>query len=164
VLLPPAIARASPPAELRRSLLHEHHCRGDVPLNVLLVLAARLYWFHPLVAVALARLPAAQESTRDFEALALAREERDPLPYARTLLPIALEQPRSAAASALLFLPRESAIQGRIVMLTRCKKPSCARSPQTKAHGRSRAPRWSPVAACWSSAWPGRSTRVSKTS
>jgi hypothetical protein len=129
VLLPRAVAAGFGADELRRVFLHElAHLRSrDVPLNAALLLAGRAYWFHPLVALALRRLRAAQESARDFEALALARES-DPVPYARTLLRLCEELRAARRQPALSFLSRESSLKGRIVMLTRFARPTLASS------------------------------------
>lgn len=124
ILLPSAILADFRPEELRHVFLHElaHLRRGDVPLNALLVLAQRLYWFHPLVRLALGRLRAAQESTRDWEALALARDA-DPVPYARTLLRL-IEEGSQRRAPSVGFLQAGNAMKWRILMITRFRPAS----------------------------------------
>ncbi len=132
VLLPDSVLRDFSPAELRHVLLHElaHLKRGDVALNALLVALKRLYWFHPLVHLAFARLRAAQESARDWEALALARDS-GPVPYARTLLRLVEETPRSVHSStrapSVGFLHGSPDMKWRILMITRFR-PTTKRS------------------------------------
>ena len=129
ILLPGAVRRCFPPAELRHVFLHElaHLRRGDVALNALLVVAQRLYWFHPLVRVAVARLRAAQESARDWEAVSLG-SDAGPVSYARTLLRL-LEQRagggrQTARVPSVGFLQDGKAVQRRILMITRYRSAS----------------------------------------
>ncbi|MEM7307424.1 MAG: M56 family metallopeptidase [Planctomycetota bacterium] len=124
ILLPATVLKDFPASELRHVFLHElaHLRRGDVPFNALLLVAQRLYWFHPLVWLAIGRLRAAQEATRDWEALARA-EDSDPVPYARTLLRLleqrSLRADGASGASSVGFLQGGNAMKWRILMITR---------------------------------------------
>ena len=67
VLLPRALADQLPPAQLRAVLLHElfHLRRGDVWGNCLQALVQILYWWHPLLWLANARIRRVREEAVD---------------------------------------------------------------------------------------------------
>jgi beta-lactamase regulating signal transducer with metallopeptidase domain len=105
-------------------VLHElaHLRRGDVLKNAGLTLVGALYWFHPLVRLAVRRLRTEIEALRDRDALD-AHPDPDPVGYARTLIEL-LEAPRGAQvrgpapAPALGILSSGADIRRRILMIT----------------------------------------------
>jgi len=132
VLLPGRVLREFGDDELRHVLLHElaHHKRGDVLVGLVIGIARRLFWFHPVVPFASARLRAAQESARDWDALALDRDS-GPLPYARTLLRLveapaggSLATPPGARAWIGNHIDGRKALQARLMMITRSRRPA----------------------------------------
>lgn len=120
LLLPPGHLHALDEGELRHVVLHEfaHLRRWDVPRAALTHALGCLYWFHPLVWVALARLRAAQESARDWEALA-ADPSPAPLSYARTLVKLCERRSPALAAGPLPdFQNRGRDLERRILMIS----------------------------------------------
>lgn len=121
LLLPPGVGRSFGETELRLLFLHEltHVKRRDVESNLLVLAASCLFWFHPLVHFAVARLLGAREALRDWEALA-ALPGSSPRLYANTLIKL-LE--RSAAPRppdvAVAFAGPHGSIHRRILMITR---------------------------------------------
>jgi beta-lactamase regulating signal transducer with metallopeptidase domain len=67
ILLPRSLADHLPPAQLRAVLLHElvHLRRGDVWVNCLQALVQILYWWHPLLWLANARIRRVREEAVD---------------------------------------------------------------------------------------------------
>ncbi len=120
VLMPPGLAQRLTPAELRHVLAHElaHVRHGDVATGLMLHLLACVYWFHPLVWLALRRITAARESLRDWNALAHAGR-RAAVPYANTLLKLCDRRTGAAApALGMAGLPRGARdVRWRIVMI-----------------------------------------------
>ncbi|QDT87844.1 M56 family metallopeptidase [Gimesia chilikensis] len=88
ILLPAAIAEARSPAELEPILAHEliHIRRGDLWIGLLQLLAAIVWWFHPLVWLTGRRLKFEMEQCCDEEVLA--ELNCDPRLYAAGLLEI----------------------------------------------------------------------------
>ncbi|MFI4848116.1 MAG: M56 family metallopeptidase [Gimesia chilikensis] len=88
ILLPAAIAEARSPAELEPILAHEliHIRRGDLWIGLLQLLAAIVWWFHPLVWLTGRRLKSEMEQCCDEEVLA--ELNCDPRLYAAGLLEI----------------------------------------------------------------------------
>lgn len=88
ILLPAAIAEARSPAELELILAHEliHIRRGDLWIGLLQLLAAIVWWFHPLVWLTGRRLKFEMEQCCDEEVLA--ELNCDPRLYAAGLLEI----------------------------------------------------------------------------
>ncbi|KAA0140748.1 M48 family metalloprotease [Gimesia chilikensis] len=88
ILLPAAIAEARSPAELEPILAHEliHIRRGDLWIGLLQLLAAIVWWFHPLVWLTGRRLKYEMEQCCDEEVLA--ELNCDPRLYAAGLLEI----------------------------------------------------------------------------
>jgi beta-lactamase regulating signal transducer with metallopeptidase domain len=133
LLLPPHVLRNFDATELRCVLLHElcHLRRPDVLLNGALTGIGCLYWFHPLVRIAIARVRAAQEALRDWEALSTERIA-SPLFYAETVLKL-LEDRSDARepALALGFLRRGQDLKRRILMIADYRR----RAPRTGMFG-----------------------------
>ncbi len=119
ILLPPDAAAQLDDRELRFVLLHElcHLRRGDIAINWLLTLAHALHWFNPVIRHGLARLRAAQEDARDWEALRAA-PDADSRSYAATVVKLlSWCPPRSLAAPVSTLLPRPSEAKRRIQMI-----------------------------------------------
>jgi beta-lactamase regulating signal transducer with metallopeptidase domain len=114
VLLPAEVSTW--PAERRRDvLLHElaHVQRHDCLTQLLALVACAVYWFHPLVWLAAARLRTERE--RACDDLVLATGSR-PSTYATHLLEIARTlQPARATALASLAMARPSRLAGRVI-------------------------------------------------
>jgi len=89
ILLPRALAEQLPPDQLRTVLLHEliHLRRGDPWLSLVQTLFQILYWWHPLLWLANARIRRAREEAVD-DAVMLALEGNAEA-YAPTLLQVA---------------------------------------------------------------------------
>jgi len=89
ILLPRALAERLSPSQLRVVLLHEifHLCRGDVWVNCAQALLQIVYWWHPLLWVANARIRRVREEAVDDAVMLALREEADG--YAPTLLEVA---------------------------------------------------------------------------
>jgi beta-lactamase regulating signal transducer with metallopeptidase domain len=89
ILLPRALAEQLPPDQLRAVLVHElvHLRRGDVWLSFLQALLQIVYWWHPLLWAANARIRRAREEAVD-DAVMLALEDKAEA-YAPTLLEVA---------------------------------------------------------------------------
>lgn len=122
LLVPEDALRGFSDEERRCVLLHElaHLRRHDVLWNAVLGVLQCLWWFHPLVHVAFARLRQERESARDFEALRLGGASGDAsVRYARTLLKLVERRPIDGrAVPALGFLDGGSDLKRRIVMIT----------------------------------------------
>lgn len=93
VLLPEVIVAGKSPADLEPILAHEliHVRRGDLWLGMWQLLARSVWWFHPLVWSAMARLAREAERCCDEEVVSGLRCE--PARYARGLLDV-LERKR----------------------------------------------------------------------
>ena len=89
ILLPCALAEQLPPDQLRAVLVHElvHLRRGDLWLSFVQTLLQILYWWHPLLWPANARIRRAREEAVD-DAVMLALEDNAEA-YAPTLLQVA---------------------------------------------------------------------------
>ena len=119
ILLPRSLADQLPPAQLRAVLLHElvHLRRGDVWVNCLQALVQILYWWHPLLWLANARIRRVREEAVD-DAVMLALNE-DAETYAPTLLEVAKLSLRRPLASLGLvgILESRSSLRQRIERL-----------------------------------------------
>lgn len=118
LLLPARLLRRLSPEQVRCVLLHElsHVKRGDVLANGAVAAIGCLYWFHPLVRLAMSRLRSAQESLRDWEALTA---DAPPAQYAETLVRLLeTRAPREEPALAMGFLHGGHDIRRRILMIT----------------------------------------------
>ena len=130
VLLPRAVAERLGERALRHVLAHElaHVRHGDVAQGAAALLVRCLWWFHPLVHLALAHRRSAQEAARDHEAVE--RLGEGSLSYARTMLELlAMRPPARRDAPALGFL-ESGDTKRRILMLVRTpRSPRLARVP-----------------------------------
>ncbi|MFM8358044.1 MAG: M56 family metallopeptidase, partial [Verrucomicrobiota bacterium] len=103
VLLPPGLARRLSARQLRHVLLHElaHVKRHDIALNWVLALLQAVYWFHPLVWWALARLRAERELACDEIALQAAGPD-EAEDYGQTILQMLAAWSRPATSPAVV--------------------------------------------------------------
>ena len=119
ILLPRSLAEQLPPAQLRAVLLHElfHLCRGDVWVNCAQALLQIVYWWHPLLWLANARIRRVREEAVD-DAVMLALNE-DAETYAPTLLEVAkLALHRPLASLGLVgILESRSSLRHRLERL-----------------------------------------------
>jgi beta-lactamase regulating signal transducer with metallopeptidase domain len=125
ILLPRSLAEQLPPAQLRAVLLHEllHLRRGDVWVNCAQALLQIVYWWHPLLWVANARIRRVREEAVD-DAVMLALNE-DAEAYAPTLLEVAkLALHRPLASLGLVgILESRSSLRQRIERLVDFRPP-----------------------------------------
>ena len=146
ILLPRSLAEHLPPAQLRAVLLHElfHLRRGDVWVNCAQALLQIVYWWHPLLWLANARIRRVREEAVD-DAVMLALNE-DAETYAPTLLEVAkLALHRPLASLGLVgILESRSSLRQRIERLMDFHPPrkagltlgSAARRPRLRGAGR----------------------------
>ena len=89
ILLPRSLAERLPPKQLRAVLLHElvHLRRGDVWVNCAQALLQILYWWHPLLWLANARIRRVREEAVDDAVMLALRDDAET--YAPTLLEVA---------------------------------------------------------------------------
>src|SRR4029077_3963657 len=89
ILLPRALAERLSPAQLRVVLLHEifHLRRGDVWVNCAQSLLQIVYWWHPLLWVANARIRRVREEAVDDVVMLTLRDDAEN--YAPRLLGVA---------------------------------------------------------------------------
>ena len=125
ILLPEKLADNLPASQLRAVLIHElmHLKRGDVWINCLQSLLQIIYWWHPLVWFANARIRRAREEAVDDAVMLALRENADS--YAPTLLKVAkLSFHRPLASLGLVgILESRSALRQRIERLLDFKMP-----------------------------------------
>jgi beta-lactamase regulating signal transducer with metallopeptidase domain len=125
ILLPRSLAERLPPAQLRAVLLHElvHLRRGDVWVNCAQALLQIVYWWHPLLWLANARIRRVREEAVD-DAVMLALKE-DAETYAPTLLEVAkLALHRPLASLGLVgILESRSSLHQRIERLIDFRPP-----------------------------------------
>lgn len=125
ILLPRSLVEQLPPAQLRAVLLHElvHLRRADVWVNCLQALLQIVYWWHPLVWLANARIRRLREEAVDDAVLLVLREEADH--YAPTLLEVArLAFHRPLASLGLVgILESRSTLRQRIERLVNLPPP-----------------------------------------
>lgn len=113
-------------AERRRAVLcHElaHLRRRDLAINLLSQLTLALYWFHPLMWVALRRLRV--ESERACDDLVLNTGTR-PSEYADHLLQILRAVPRLPMPAAVLPFAQRGEFEGRVLAIL---EPAARREP-----------------------------------
>jgi beta-lactamase regulating signal transducer with metallopeptidase domain/Flp pilus assembly secretin CpaC len=119
ILLPKVLVDSLPETRIRGVLLHEliHLRRGDVWVNCAQTLLQVVYWWHPLVWLANARIRQLREEAVD-DAVMVAMQNDAP-EYAPTLLEVAkLALNRPMAALGLVgILESKSALRGRIERL-----------------------------------------------
>jgi type II secretory pathway component GspD/PulD (secretin)/beta-lactamase regulating signal transducer with metallopeptidase domain len=125
ILLPRALVERLPRAQLRAVLLHEllHLRRGDVWVNCLQALLQIVYWWHPLLWLANARIRRVREEAVD-DAVMLALD-KDAEAYPPTLLEVAkLTLQRPLATIGLVgILESRSALRQRIERLMDFRPP-----------------------------------------
>ena len=125
ILLPQSLAEKLLPAQLRAVVLHEltHLRRGDVWANCAQALLQTVYWWHPLVWLANARIRRVREEAVDDTVMLTLRDEAET--YASTLLEVAkLAFHRPLASLGLVgILESRSALQQRIERLVDFRAP-----------------------------------------
>jgi len=135
ILLPRALLEDLSPDRLRPVLLHEliHLRRGDVWVSWAQALLQILYWWHPLVWMANARIRRAREEAVDDAVVVALREEAES--YASTLLAVArLGLPRAMAGLGFVgIMESRSALRRRIERLVNLPAPSRAGLTLTSA-------------------------------
>jgi general secretion pathway protein D len=119
ILLPRSLAEQLPPAQLRAVLLHEllHLRRGDVWVNCAQALLQIVYWWHPLLWFANARIRRVREEAVDDAVMVALNEDAEA--YAPTLLEVAkLALHRPLASLGLVgILESRSSLRQRIERL-----------------------------------------------
>jgi beta-lactamase regulating signal transducer with metallopeptidase domain len=119
ILLPRTLAEQLPPAQLRAVLLHEllHLRRGDVWVNCAQALLQIVYWWHPLLWFANARIRRVREEAVDDAVMVALNEDAEA--YAPTLLEVAkLALHRPLASLGLVgILESRSSLRQRIERL-----------------------------------------------
>jgi beta-lactamase regulating signal transducer with metallopeptidase domain/type II secretory pathway component GspD/PulD (secretin) len=125
ILLPRSLTEKLPPAQLRAVLLHEltHLRRGDVWVNCAQALVQIIYWWHPLLWFANARIRRVREEAVDDAVMLTLRDEAEV--YAPTLLEVAkLAFHRPLASLGLVgILESRSALRQRIERLVNFRAP-----------------------------------------
>ena len=125
ILLPRSLAESLQPAQLRAVLLHEliHLRRGDVWVNCAQALFQIVYWWHPLLWLANARIRRVREEAVDDAVMLALREESEG--YAPTLLAVAkLAFTRPLASLGLIgILESRQALRRRIERLLTFRPP-----------------------------------------
>lgn len=128
ILLPRSLADNLSPAQLKAVLLHEliHIRRGDVWINCAQALLQIVYWWHPLLWLANARIRRVREEAVDDAVMLALREEAEV--YAPTLLEVAKFAFRRPLASLGLvgILESRSALRQRIERLMEFRAPKRA--------------------------------------
>jgi beta-lactamase regulating signal transducer with metallopeptidase domain len=125
ILLPQSLVEKLPPVQLRAVLLHEltHLRRGDVWMNCAQALAQIVYWWHPLLWFANARIRRVREEAVDDSVMLVLRDDAET--YAPMLLEVAkLAFQRPLASLGLVgILESRSALRQRIERLVNFHAP-----------------------------------------
>ena len=125
ILLPRTLAEQLPPTQLRAVLLHEllHLRRGDVWVNCAQALLQIVYWWHPLLWFANARIRRVREEAVDDAVMVALNEDAEA--YAPTLLEVAkLALHRPLASLGLVgILESRSSLRQRIERLMDFRPP-----------------------------------------
>ena len=125
ILLPQSLVQKLPPTQLRAVLLHEltHLRRGDVWMNCAQALVQIVYWWHPLLWLANARIRRVREEAVDDSVMLVLRDDAET--YAPTLLEVAkLAFNRPLASLGLVgILESRSALRKRIERLVNFRAP-----------------------------------------
>jgi beta-lactamase regulating signal transducer with metallopeptidase domain len=128
ILLPRSLAERLAPAQLRAVLMHEliHLKRGDVWVNCAQSLLQIVYWWHPLLWLANARIRTLREEAVDDAVMLALNDEADG--YAPTLLQVArLALQRPLATLGLVgILESHSGLRRRIERLVDFHPPARA--------------------------------------
>jgi len=125
ILIPPALADNFSDEQLRAVLLHEliHLRRRDIWANFLQSLLQIVYWWHPLVWLANARIRRVREEAVDDAVMLALRDEADD--YAPTLLEVAklaLNRPR-VSLGLVGIMESRNALRSRIERLVDFRAP-----------------------------------------
>ena len=120
-ILLPSTARGWDADRRRAVLLHElaHIDRGDLRVQALAQAACALYWFNPLIWIAVAQLRSECEKACDDAVL---RNGAMPSAYAAHLLDIARELSPSLRPSHALAMARPSQLEGRLLAVLAAKQ------------------------------------------
>jgi beta-lactamase regulating signal transducer with metallopeptidase domain len=125
ILLPRALAEKLSATQLRAVLLHEaiHLRRGDVRVNCAQTLLQIVYWWHPILWLANARIRRLREEAVDDAVMVALRGDADA--YAPTLLEVAKFAFRRPLASLGLvgILESRSALRQRVERLVDFRPP-----------------------------------------
>jgi beta-lactamase regulating signal transducer with metallopeptidase domain/type II secretory pathway component GspD/PulD (secretin) len=125
ILLPRSLAEKLSPAQMRAVLLHEvfHLRRKDVWVNCAQALLQIVYWWHPLLWIANARIRRVREEAVDDAVMLALRDEADS--YAPTLLEVAKLAFRRPLMSLGLvgIMESRSALRQRIERLVDFRAP-----------------------------------------
>jgi beta-lactamase regulating signal transducer with metallopeptidase domain len=125
ILLPESLVENLPGSQMRAVLIHElvHLKRGDVWVNCPQALVQIIYWWHPLVWFANARIRRVREEAVDDDVMLALRDEADC--YAPTLLEVAKHAFHRPLASLGLvgILESRGALRQRIERLIDFKTP-----------------------------------------
>jgi bla regulator protein blaR1 len=126
-VLLPASALNWPAARRRLVLMHElaHAQRGDSLAQLFAALALAVYWFHPALWFAAARMRREQEHACDDHVLIAGAKAHD---YAHTLLEVAASSRGSIGAAAVAMAP--SQLEARLVAIVERspRRPSASAS------------------------------------
>lgn len=125
VLLPGQLADQLSPAQLRAVLLHElvHIRRGDVWVNCLQALLQILYWWHPLLWLANARIRRVREEAVDDAVMsALAGEAEVYVPTLVEVAKLAFQRPLMSLG-LVGILESRSALRQRVQRLVNYQSP-----------------------------------------
>lgn len=114
ILIPPALADHLDESEMRSVLLHElaHFKRGDLWVNHAQIVLQLVYWYHPLLWLANAKIRQVREQAVDEMVLVEMRQEAEG--YPATLLHVAklgLERPMAAIGLMGILEPRRGLTQ-----------------------------------------------------
>ena len=128
ILLPSSLTDTLTPKQLRAVLLHEliHFRRRDVWVNALQAILQVVYWWHPLLLLANARIRRLREEAVDDAVMLALRKDADV--YAPTLLEVAklaLMRPLSSLGLVGIFESR-TAFRERIQRLSNFHPPRSA--------------------------------------
>jgi len=125
IVFPRLLAEQLPPNQLRAVLLHElvHLKRGDVWVNCLQALLQVVYWWHPLLWLANARIRRVREEAVDDAVMLALRDEAET--YAPTLLEVAklVFRRRLASLGLVGILEPRAALRQRIERLMDLRPP-----------------------------------------
>jgi beta-lactamase regulating signal transducer with metallopeptidase domain len=128
ILLPRSLTERMPPAQLRAVMLHElfHLKRGDVWISCAQTLLQIIYWWHPLLWVANARIRQLREEAVDDAVMLALRNEAEIYPDA--LLEVAkLAFSRPLASLGIIgILESRHKLSQRIERLVDYRKPRTA--------------------------------------
>lgn len=125
ILLPRSLTEVLPDNQLQAVLVHEliHLRRRDVWVNALQAVLQVLYWWHPLLWLANARIRQLREQAVDDAVMVALRDEANT--YAPTLLEVAkfaLARPLSSLGLVGIFESR-TALRERILRLENFRRP-----------------------------------------